>query len=403
MNRRAARRGFTLLEMVLAMGLAFFLMGALYQAIDLQAKYAEVSERSSREPLLARAILHQIAREVREVYAPAARDLRGAPAARRLLSLAAPTLDNTQAAMEMPLEAGLEPGGLDATLPSAERFALIGEPSRLVFMTRSGHPVEIVDPKAPAADPLNEDAEATPTVPLASTESRQFTSEQRQVLYCLKPIPVEKDKPVAEATDSPTDAEPDAPRFRGLIRQESTLPFAASAQREALDQLQKLVAPAEDETGQSPGAPTGGLESEALIPTVETEVLAEEVTAIRFRYHDGSGWRNRWDRDAEPPVAIEIALSFSDEARVEETLDLAPMEGELVPGPLPTELETPETTTGVAETEEFSEPTFPYRLVVAIPSARRPAKTLIVLEDAPADQPPGADPFAAPPPPGGAP
>ena len=159
------RRGFTLLEVILAMGLSFFLMAALYQAIHLQSRFAEVAQSEIRRPLLARTLLHRLAEEIRSLPAPPG-PLEAAPNARALLAQGE-TLETSTTETEN-------------ALPRVERFSLLGTSDRLLLRT--------VRPKIDAADVLRSDEESRDASNLDRRRERPKAPGDLQVcFYLLKP------------------------------------------------------------------------------------------------------------------------------------------------------------------------------------------------------------------------
>jgi prepilin-type N-terminal cleavage/methylation domain-containing protein len=73
MRRRtgpSARRGFTLLEVLLAMAIGLLLLAALYVAIDLQLKFAETGRDVVQQSVLARSLLARIHNDVAASLGP---------------------------------------------------------------------------------------------------------------------------------------------------------------------------------------------------------------------------------------------------------------------------------------------------------------------------------------------
>lgn len=60
-------RGFTLLEVLVALGLSIFLLAAVYSALDLHFKYTTAGQAEVQQAALARAILHRIEIDIRSV------------------------------------------------------------------------------------------------------------------------------------------------------------------------------------------------------------------------------------------------------------------------------------------------------------------------------------------------
>src|SRR6516165_3852980 len=67
---RPVRAGFTLLEVSLATAIGVVLLGALYVAVDLQLRHAQIAREMVEESTLARAILARIAGDIKQNIGP---------------------------------------------------------------------------------------------------------------------------------------------------------------------------------------------------------------------------------------------------------------------------------------------------------------------------------------------
>lgn len=372
--------GFTLLEVLVAMALALLLMAALMQSMDAQSRYSQVAEEKMSEPQIARVLLHRIAEELRGVRAPVD-GWQDPGRARRLLSFAdvkwderesesAAALDpSTEETMSMFVEDQNALGG-------AERFGLLGTSNRLLLLThRPSEPESALE--------WSQDAESQPIVDSATGDKRREPTrwgDIRQVFYLPRPLP-EALSDRSEGASSGEEAISEAnseevvidPYFGGVLRQEVALPFELDASRLAFEQLVKHLMAEEEATSLDPEFTTAPFEDETsndeapLPPRVVTDVLTEQVTAIRFRYHDGHAWHDSWFHHAALPRAVEISLSF--DPRASDPLWLAEYfeeERKVI------EAGGTARKTGATTSEDESEaPVFPYRLVVALPAADR--------------------------------
>lgn len=398
MKRRVEPDGFTLLEVVLAMGLAFFLMIALYQAITLQAKYSEVASAEMKEAHLARAVLLGIAADLRAVVVPspatsapvgtepslertpgspivedpgmaatnpevASPGFENSPApfpglfsratgsgaraahARSLLALFADQDFGAMDTLDTSRDVASEPG-----LMQPERFGLLGTSKRLLLLVARPGPHESF------VERYRREKSGMGNVSATAGDSwlggkNQEPGQLRQVYYLMRPNR-EARGPGSEMRLS-GDEEDEPPRHLGLIRQELNYPFSPDARLEAKQQLERLldISKAEEDalsetSGEEFAVSAGEVPPEKM---VSTRINGAEITAIRFRYHDGIEWLDGWDRDDDLPLAVEIALSFHSWAQKEEAVG---------------ELSRP--------SSEEEEPEYPYRLVVSLPGSRRP-------------------------------
>ncbi|MFO0948182.1 MAG: type II secretion system protein [Planctomycetota bacterium] len=400
LQRKVQPDGFTLLEVILAMGLAFFLMIALYQSIALQSKYNDVASAEMKEARVARAVLLRISADLRAVKQPSpdttvrpAMELTREEGMEPAPADSSPPIDSPPPPMEAALEPStlfpgplttnasrapqarsllslladqeLASGDLNAPEPPVEvvedepilrpeRFGLLGTSNRLLLMvSRWGQRDSVVERYREEKSGGGE-ISAAPSADSLERGKREPT-DVREVFYLMRP-----NRAAWEQSEevSASEEEEEPPRHLGLIRQEILYPFTAEAQLEAKRQLElHLDMNKSEDEDSDPLKSTETEVSESEVPPEEmvaTRVHGEAITAIRFRYHDGVEWLSGWDRDDELPLAVEIALSFDPRAEDEETL------------------------TGIPEVaeEEKEEPVFPYRLVVRLSGSRRPLPKL---------------------------
>ena len=360
-------RGFSLVEVIATLGLTLFIMGALFQALLNQSRTNEVASERMSESQIARSIFYRLADELRRVQPPSVPGVEPTRA-RRLLSFGQRDWLNEQA------ETSLDPGNgeEEKEIPEtdgAERFALMGTSDRILFLTHAG-----LEPTSPIDRYLAEKGDSIETQSVGGREERRIEptrwSGLRQVYYLARPLPEALDEENQPATpqEASVDGEfPTKPIFAGVIRQEVKLVFSNDAQRDSFMQLRDHLFAKKDE----PDLPefempldesTSNEENEVPLPDrIQTQVLTERVTAIRFRYHDGQSWQSRWDDAHRLPIAVEIHLSFdprgADPEFLREYLEEHPLGGGGLEG------------VSVADQEATEEPIFAYRLVVALPMA----------------------------------
>src|SRR5438132_4021776 len=65
------RHGFTLLEMILATFVSVLLMGALYVAVDIQLRHAQLGRDAIEQDTLARALFARMTNEIKACVTPA--------------------------------------------------------------------------------------------------------------------------------------------------------------------------------------------------------------------------------------------------------------------------------------------------------------------------------------------
>lgn len=392
------RAGFTLLEVILAMSLSFFLLAALYQAIVMQAQYNDFAAAEIRETQTARTLLRRLAEEIRAIEPPLSITARplvptsprldtmgppldgnvpdqtnplANPTAGEASSLASPfpaepssplflpRAEQTRALLHLgedetdggDFTTSFDPATLSGTetvVTNPERFSLLGTSNRILFLCRHDD----------SGDSVVEQFHVDPTKLAQSQPGMGMDSKQssagnmRQILYMLRPNPELENRELGMNQD-PEAEEP--PTYRGLIRQEIKRPWSQESGIEARLQLEPFFQSEEERSQSAESLVTREEQSvektDEILPTeyVQTRLLSEDVTAIKFRYHDGSMWLDAWDREDQLPAAIEIALSFQAWSEEDEELaEMMPIEG-----------------------EEGVEPFFPYRITICLPASGR--------------------------------
>lgn len=364
MNRQ---QGFSLVEVIATLGLTLFIMGALFQALLNQTRTNEVASERMSEAQIARSILYRLADELRRVQPPTVPGVEPARA-RRLLAFGQRDWLNEQAETSQET-ATSEEGEEIPEIEGAERFALLGTSDRILFLTHAG-----LEPTSPIDRYLAEKGESITNQAAGNREERRIEADRwsdlRQVYYLARPLPeaLDEENQPAAPREPEVDGETETtPIFAGVIRQEVKLVFSKDAQRESFAQLRDHLFAKKDE----PELPELELpemesvsteENEAPLPDrIQTQVLTERVTAIRFRYHDGQAWQSVWGDPNRLPIAVEIHVSFdprgADPEFLREYLEEHPLGGDA--GAMSSSMDA-------ASTEDHL---FAYRLVVALPMA----------------------------------
>jgi prepilin-type N-terminal cleavage/methylation domain-containing protein len=254
-------RGFTLLEVVLALAIAVIVLGLVGMAISLQSRAVDARRGEIEQAQLARAVLERIATDVRGMVRYDPQDVSD------IESLAA-------------LES-LSSGGEGGRAKAAEALKAIGE--------EDAPEQEIATSIAPPTEPglygdqlaMQVDVSRLPRMDqyaFADTETTATTdhlSDVKTVAYYIAPT----------TADSPG----------GLVRRELDRATARwASENNNLDSLNQ-----------------------------NEKVLAEEVRYIEFRYHDGNQWLSEWDSEelAGLPLAVEIAIRVAPPYETSEQLD----------------------------------------------------------------------------------
>ncbi len=348
----AVRSGYTLLELMLALTLAGFVLAAIGMAIDLHLRALDSRRTNVEEAEVARAVLRRMADDLRSAVAYTTIDFSS------LEDLAIGVvpddfdIDDLDGANDDPnAPPEDEPLGEDAPfgeMPEAdpdaageEEMSLVSrvEPPPVVGVYGNRYELQIDISRLPRID------EYSATVS-ADGEVRNIPSDVKTVTWYLITGPrnysgLDTTNPGAapemETTSSmfgsvggtrPMSSQPEQidPRtglpYRGLVRRE----------------LDRAVTAWAATNGELPEIVLG-------------EVLAPEVTQLEFRYFDGTQWLEEWDSEeiGGIPLAVEIAIA------VEPSLLYRPA---MLTGML---------TGGSTETEEGH---FIYRATVHLPAAK---------------------------------
>lgn len=375
-------RGFSLVEVLATLGIVVFLMAALFQAMSGQTTYNDVAQLQLRESLAARTILRQIADELRSITLPKLSG-RDPVRARTLLALGAVSFDS-ESTFAPTSDSLTDTAGADSPpfVEGAERFTLLGNSNRLIMMA---HRRPILNSSLDRYQAEQEDSGTELTADATSADRRRQQDRwgtERQIFYLARPRPdaLEKraraEQPAEELNpDDPTERVLE-PYFGGVIRQEVRLPFSTFAQNDAYFQLRDHVIPKE-ESIEEPfdveffDEPVADEAREIPLPDrVTTDVLTEEFTALRFRYHDGARWLDAWTNAERLPRAVEILLSVdpraADPVALAEVLEEFPLD---IPA---SDDQAPALPPTLAD--ESVEPIFKYRLVVALDRGAQPAE-----------------------------
>ena len=255
---RVRRRGFTLLEVLLALMLTSLVLVALSMAVDFHLRVADRGRIHVEEAQLARALLHQIAGDLRGAvaYVPSEgqeSELGG------LTSLLSGAPDPSSLGLET-LDGSTDSEPADSTFSSGTP-GLYGDYDWL----------QVDVSRVPRLDQYNYDARDP-----SSTGSKlvdRLSDVKTVTYYVVSP---------GEATGAATGD--GSQEQTGLVRRE----------------LDRAVTSWADEQG-------------TLAQDLSEDVPeAPEVVAIRFKYFDGAEWVDSWDTEQQGalPVAVEVSLAL---------------------------------------------------------------------------------------------
>lgn len=276
--RRAGRRGFTLLELLLALALLVALLGAIGLAVGVQLRATDTGRGDVAQAQLARAILRQMADDLRGAiwYEPldvssALSGLAGAAGGASASLGSSP--DN--AAGSGAVQAGTGAGSLGGAQQAAAQAAAMEEGTSV--SNASIYPAE--PGLYGGSDWLEVDVSRLPRLlpGVLGSAGGELPSEVKTISWYLA-------GGTSTAGQSAVTAEGEP--VHGLMRRE----------------LDRAVTQWASETGQ-----LGDLDRQA-------QLVAAEVVDLAFRYFDGTTWVNQWDSASAGglPWAVEIRLTLAD-------------------------------------------------------------------------------------------
>ena len=249
------RRGFTLLELLLALGLSVLLLSAIGMAIDLHLRLLQSGRAEVEQAQLARAVLRKIADDLRSAVQYQS-TTKGASSSNGGSTTTADSIDGT---------GGFTDGMMDDS--SADRTSNLVDAESLPTVPGiygNDRQLQVDTSRLPRLDQLRS---------LLSAEE-MFGSDRmsdiRNVLYFHS-----NSSPSVESI-SPLGQE------NGLMRRDRD-------RAEALQSFQQ---------------------GDTIEASGDEELLAPEVTDIQFRYFDGSEWLDQWDSTEQNglPVAVEVTV-----------------------------------------------------------------------------------------------
>lgn len=298
-SRRGAR-GFTLIEVLLALLLSSALLAGLWAALEISLRMFETGRTRVEEAQLTRALLNQLNNDLQQTILQSSQ-----PAAGEVLAPPDPPAgDNSQTHSSQSSLAGILPlsRSADRTLPASSQ-PFVGAASQATAVRKPG--------LCGSAHELRLDLCRVVPGEIAMIKHRDLTAaetlELRTVFYFLaRALPAER-----AALGSPAYA------GEALVRHETRWLDSPGAEQtikpaglagSSQDQLLEEFVALEDrfEASQQSEFDTQAPE------TVPDELaIAPEVAGLEFRYFDGVEWLPSWDSDAQGglPAAVEIVLA----------------------------------------------------------------------------------------------
>tara|TARA_B100000029_G_scaffold30488_1_gene29240 strand:- start:476 stop:1393 length:918 start_codon:yes stop_codon:yes gene_type:complete len=256
------RRGFTLVEVLVAVAMALLLLTAVYAAIDMHWRYADAGQLEMRRGQVARAVYSQLCIDIRSIqFQPPDPE-------------------------EEEIEDDEADAGDDASLDDVDVDELLQTVGLGVTGTSTRLTLHVNKPVPPRSLALQLDDESGEPLDLVE-------SEQRSVTWFLADLAGGE----LEGGAAARFADDQALLGAGLISTQSALDGPLGLARAEVDRLSgTLDAPAENDTTLSESA----------------RFLAPEVNSLVFRYFDGMDWQDEWDSQEQGaiPTAIEITIGF---------------------------------------------------------------------------------------------
>jgi len=360
-QRAIRRRGLTLLELILALSLSVLVLMAIGMAIDLHYRMFDVRRTNIEEAHVARAVLRNIADDLRAAVQFVPPDLEGLEAVTGNAATAAASMLSGQAS-----EGGS--GGGTGNPESGNSDANVGETTG--------------DQSAPSPDPMGFGQSAQSGSPQTGGSPMGGTQGFGALGSGLNPGALSQLSAGQAAAPEETGELGQAISVVGLYGSTTQLQFDIS-RLPRVDEYEAILSPTSDlgvvdipsdiktvtyfvcsedtfDAAKAPsllnGSPqpstTGrgrGLMRRELSQAVsswaesngnlqstysDARLLAEEVVALQFRYYDGVGWLDDWNSDelGGLPVAVEVTVTIqptyamSEEALAKLPVDAIPPE-----------------------------------------------------------------------------
>ncbi|MCA9144166.1 MAG: prepilin-type N-terminal cleavage/methylation domain-containing protein [Planctomycetaceae bacterium] len=299
------RRGFTLLELMLALGLTTVILLAISMAVDLHLRSYDARRKQLEESQLARSILKIIADDIRNTVLEYEQDLSGLE--QMISNAAAGAIAGGGASAGGGDETGVGSGDAasddsSAALTSdlaAEASAASQDLSSVTVPAKPGiygnqYQLQLDISRLPRFDEY-QSMIATRNSTLGITD---IPSDVKTVTYYVLngDTAASASGMTATSQDILTSTDPDVVQ-RGLVRR----------------QLDRAVSQYALANGLLAAADSAG------------EVVAAEVASIEFQYFDGIEWRYEWDTEVEGslPVAIQIIMLLEAPSMQRLTVDQA--------------------------------------------------------------------------------
>jgi len=284
-NRVSRRRGYTLLEVLLALGLTVVIFAAIAAGIRLHLVSIARQQLKIEQRQIARSLLHTIGNDIRAAVLYRATDYSG--------------LENIRATA---LLQGL--GSLTGSEESTPIDDLPGELGDLLAPSD-----EPDDRDATDRDATDEDTEIEGLIQEENVSFRPvLRGSDRSIQFDISRLPrLDQYRTFGASGGESVDATPSD------IKSISYFFSTSAATNEPLGPLGASIAPGglyRREVDRAV-ASFAGLDGLSTSPDSVSRLLAPEVAAVRFRYFDGFDWWTEWDFDERGglPIAVEVSLT----------------------------------------------------------------------------------------------
>jgi len=263
-HRQAA--GFTLLELLLALGLTVTLLTAVYAALELHWRSSTLGQIEAERAQIARALLTRMSSDIRSVVyrAPSA----GTSSSSSSSSTGSSMTDSSGTSSTDDTSSTVLPGFDDpADAYAADTTGIYGDSRTLVL--------HVLRPERPGR--TLPDGTVTTSTGADRRTVAWFVADGRGVLQQLATV-------LLPASSSGANQSLSSLSNQGLVR--------LSGDRLTLNQSEQ--------------------QAELAAAMSQVEALAQEIESVSFEYHDGAEWVTDWDSEVAGglPYAIGLTITF---------------------------------------------------------------------------------------------
>jgi prepilin-type N-terminal cleavage/methylation domain-containing protein len=290
------RSGYTLLELMIAVGLSAILMASLYKAMDIYLSLQLDSHEEISRQQVARAVLRQMTRDIQSVVFTKQEAL--------------PEEDEDIFSMSDSGSSGLSGAGTSGL--SGNGMSGLGGTGTSSAGSSSAAELDGNSYGSSTIDPETVSTTYTSGLVGTSTDLQLFISRPDRNLAYVS----------AQELTSPQQRTGDLLLVRYLLASKLGSGLGSMiADREAAGNTDGPIGLARVE-GDLYGLSTAVETAEDLPQLSAAKLIAREVSSVVFRYYDGGQWLDEWDSTArnELPKAIEIVITIRDEQPTETLL-----------------------------------------------------------------------------------